>query len=118
MLCQPCACQLLLLPYTGLPTDLLDSYPVLRDFHNSIASLPEVAAFYRYVCCVCSSQCCYCRVLPGPQAQPSVSVTTRHHTNLRFHTECTELSVDAIELMSFVVTLPAPADCCCLQQGG
>jgi glutathione S-transferase len=30
----------------GVPTDLLESYPVLKDFRNSIANLPEVAAFY------------------------------------------------------------------------
>lgn len=32
---------------TGFPTDLLESYPVLKEFRNSIANLPEVAAFYR-----------------------------------------------------------------------
>ena len=35
----------------GIPTDLLDSYPVLKEFRNSIATLPEVAAFYRWVTC-------------------------------------------------------------------
>jgi hypothetical protein len=31
----------------GVPTDLLESYPVLKEFRNSIATLPEVVAFYR-----------------------------------------------------------------------
>lgn len=30
----------------GIPADLLDSYPAVKEFRNSIASLPEVAAFY------------------------------------------------------------------------
>jgi hypothetical protein len=30
----------------GIPADILDSYPVIKEFRNSIASLPEVAAFY------------------------------------------------------------------------
>lgn len=30
----------------GIPTDYLNSYPVLKEFRNSIASVPEVAAFY------------------------------------------------------------------------
>lgn len=30
----------------GIPADILDSYPVIKEFRNSIASLPDVAAFY------------------------------------------------------------------------
>jgi glutathione S-transferase len=30
----------------GIPADYLNSYPVLKEFRNSIASVPEVAAFY------------------------------------------------------------------------
>eukprot|EP00879_Flechtneria_rotunda_P004904 GHRR01005178.1.p1 GENE.GHRR01005178.1~~GHRR01005178.1.p1 ORF type:complete len:218 (+),score=60.93 GHRR01005178.1:172-825(+) len=30
----------------GIPHDILSSYPALKEFRNSIASLPEVAAFY------------------------------------------------------------------------
>jgi glutathione S-transferase len=30
----------------GIPKDILDSYPALKEFRNSIASLPEVAGFY------------------------------------------------------------------------
>lgn len=30
----------------GIPTDLLDAYPVLKEFRNSIANVPEIAAFY------------------------------------------------------------------------
>lgn len=31
----------------GFPADLLDSYPVLKEYRNSVAALPEIAAFYR-----------------------------------------------------------------------
>eukprot|EP00775_Hariotina_reticulata_P005347 gene5347-5583_t len=30
----------------GVPRDILTSYPVLKEFRNAIATLPEVAAFY------------------------------------------------------------------------
>jgi hypothetical protein len=39
----------------GVPTDLLSSYPALKAFRNAIASLPEVAAFYR---CAVSPRAC------------------------------------------------------------
>lgn len=31
---------------TGIPTDILDSYPALKSFRNAVASVPEIAAFY------------------------------------------------------------------------
>lgn len=30
----------------GFPEDLLESYPVLKDFRNTVASVPEIAAYY------------------------------------------------------------------------
>lgn len=30
----------------GIPLDVLDSYPVLKEYRNAIANLPEIAAFY------------------------------------------------------------------------
>lgn len=33
----------------GFPADLLDSYPVLKDFRNSVAAVTEITAFYRWV---------------------------------------------------------------------
>lgn len=32
--------------FEGFPADLLDSYPVLKEFRDSVASVPEIAAFY------------------------------------------------------------------------
>lgn len=40
--CLLCCAMLL----TGFPEDLLDSYPVLKDFRNAVASVPEIAAYY------------------------------------------------------------------------
>jgi len=31
---------------SGVPRDILTTYPVLKEFRNAIATLPEVAAFY------------------------------------------------------------------------
>jgi hypothetical protein len=33
----------------GFPADLLDSYPVLKDFRNSVAAVTEITAFFRWV---------------------------------------------------------------------
>jgi hypothetical protein len=42
-MCAQRAC----VPHTGIPTNILDDYPALQDFRDSIASLPEIAVFYR-----------------------------------------------------------------------
>lgn len=43
--CRPLLMSRLCWP-SGFPTDLLDSYPVLKEFWDSVASVPEIAAFY------------------------------------------------------------------------
>jgi hypothetical protein len=30
----------------GIPKDVLNSYTVLKEFRNTVASVPEIAAFY------------------------------------------------------------------------
>jgi hypothetical protein len=30
----------------GIPKDVLSGYPVLKEFRNSVAAVPEIAAFY------------------------------------------------------------------------
>jgi hypothetical protein len=37
---------LLAMSCSGVPRDILTTYPVLKEFRNAIATLPEVAAFY------------------------------------------------------------------------
>jgi hypothetical protein len=48
-LTHPCCCVSLSAHLLGIPTDLYDAYPVLKDFRNSVAAVPEVVAFYRCV---------------------------------------------------------------------
>jgi hypothetical protein len=31
----------------GLPLNVLDAYPVLKEFQHTVATVPEIAAFYR-----------------------------------------------------------------------